>query len=75
MAPSEESVRILVVVPKEYAQDIDKLIGPGRRTRSAVARLLIEAALGRSLFLPDRSLERPNTAHTDQQPLDCAATN
>ena len=71
MPISEHSVRILVVVPKEYAQEIDRMIGPGRRSRSAVVRLLVEAALGRSFSLPVRSADRTDGAC--QEPADIAA--
>lgn len=65
-----------VMLHEETARLIDQLRGPEMGwAESAILRQLIEEALARRFSLSNRSLERPNTAHTDHSTADCAATN
>jgi len=67
MALPDDMVVVQVCIPKDMVEQIDQLKAPGRRTRSAVGRWLLENALrGGAFFVPARSVDRPNITHTDQ---------
>lgn len=66
MALADDMVIVKVIVPKSYIPRIDKLCGPGQRSRSAVVRRMVEKMLGIDFFSPDWSACEPEESTANQ---------
>lgn len=67
MPLGDESVLVPVILPREYLPLLDARRSPTLRSRSAVVRRIVEAALAGSFLLPTCSVDDPIGSPTNHK--------